>query len=417
MTTPTDPDLSLLPTLNHQLRTTLHYLHYTQHFLPQHPEFKPLTSLTFVLTQPQSYNYFLHLYQWLTQQLPQHNTFEHVDLLDDPTTVCTALIEHLQQCRYAQKDDLQVIKLRSGRGGSVLRVLLYMSNLVIEQQQVQCSEPQHEVADGEEEEAEDEQEIEDEVGEDVTQPTSETTQQHQQSAHATTSSQSTQPPKTQSLTSEEQQQWYKEIETLGNQLKYRVGGLISGNEYQSHITLIQTCLQNSALPNAATSAAAVKQPPTAADANLDQELVNLSKHLSALTERITMQEQRLTKQYMRLAEQYSALTDNQQQLQSQYGGVSAEVDSLQQQLVGLTEQHERLKQQINERDVVNKDQSPLKRLSTALNALKRESQALDVKLGVLQQQWISTQVRHRAHHAYSQHKQPKGILTNGEEDV
>jgi len=122
-------------------------------------------------------------------------------------------------------------------------------------------------------------------------------------------------------------------------------------------------------------------------------LNKIGKELRAAVDRIGAKERNINKDFEHLGNDFREKQTKLDEVQEKYNKVSANVSELMTSLVEKNEQIELLKAQMGERNNSMTDNTPLRRINDALSELKKEVDAMELRIGVVAQTLMQSKLK------------------------
>ena len=343
---------------------------------------------------------FVEICGWLCDQIGGPDMFQR-EAFDDPNTVVNKLMLALRQLDFRSNFPAQ--KLKSAHGEPVCSVIEFLCDRVLESNNHRWTQPRHKKEDEMEmgdapDDEEDEDAIDEEndmgIDEDVLfqeaagQEVEETSMDN--SAH-------------QILHAEvDPVAWKTELERVGPKL--RAGASLPTNEWRSHVDQ--------------TSASRAKIDAVLTDTSSD--LKNLNKDVSDELNKLMTKEKYLNHQFAALSADYREVKVKLEELDSRSGSGNEKLSKLTAELDEITERMDDLKENFESKDSGMHDTSPLVRIKAALQQIKQECQAFDLRIGVVSHSLLVARVASSARkrigaqqHAKRRRNKKKGRGSDG----
>ncbi|KAF2350896.1 Intra-flagellar transport protein 57 [Trinorchestia longiramus] len=133
---------------------------------------------------------------------------------------------------------------------------------------------------------------------------------------------------------------------------------------------------------------------------IDESLIYAQKQLDALhseiaqsLEKIGSREKYINAEVEQLLTEYRNLQNQASETQEQYKSVSGNLTQKSHELAQITDHLDKIKHEMEERSSSMTDGTPLLNVRRALTRVKNELTAIDVRIGVVQQKLLITQLR------------------------
>lgn len=347
---------------------------------------------------------FVDLCSWLCENCSRDQIFER-DQFDDPNTIVNNLLMALRGLGYQSSFAPQKLKL--GHGEACCDALNFLASRALESRKFRWGTPQY-VADPaddggdnngdgineDEDEENDDDEIEDEViggvdEDNLYQPEmgrTESVDMSMDNSHYQVLEGGVDPI-----------EWKTEVERVAPRL--RVPANLGANEWRSHVDQV------------ATSKGSIEKilGDTQADLNI------VSRTVGEEMARAQTKEKYMNHQFNHLATAYGEHKKSLEELEKGRDGTNEKVSKLTNDLAELTDKLDEIKESFESKDSGMHDQSPLVRMKAALQQIKNESYAFDLRIGVVSHSLLAARIaqsnRRRAHHAQkikARHAKKKG---------
>ncbi|KAA0203684.1 hypothetical protein HAZT_HAZT010552 [Hyalella azteca] len=344
---------------------------------------KPLNRHYFALATStgEQFYIFVSLAVWLINR--NGGNMEQPQETDEPNSVISNILDYLRQ--QGETLDFPPSKLKTGSGEQVIHVLDCLADLALKTTGFGWQKTEYPVeVEKEEEEGEDDAEVTIEKVEEEMQEIYEDDEEEDEEnirhlddfadLTRTIGGQMDRPEQIlhSNTTSEE---WRLELERVLPQL--RVTLKTDQRDWRSHIDQMHEYRSK-----------------------IDESLVYAQKQLDALhseiaqsLEKIGSREKYINAEVEQLLTEYRNLQNQSSETQEQYKSVSANLTQKSHELAQITDQLDRIKQEMEERSSSMTDGTPLLNVRRALTRVKNELTAIDVRIGVVQQKLLMTQLR------------------------
>ena len=356
---------------------------------------------------------FIDLSDWLCKAYSRDPIFER-DQYDDPNTVVNNLLMALRGLGYTSNFAPQKLKL--GHGEAVCEVLNFLADKALEARKFHWGTPVYpneadddaqDNGDGiNENDDEDEDEIEDEIeGGGI-----EEDGLYQQADGGRVED------KDMSLDNSHHHileggidpiEWKTEVERVAPRL--RAVAALGANEWRSHVD------------QAISSKDKIEK--VLAETQTDLTLVN--KQVGDELQRAQTKEKYMNHQFNHLATTFGEHKRGLDALEKSREVTNEKVSKLTNELAELTERLDEIKESFDSKDSNMHDQSPLVRMKAALQQIKNEAYAFDLRIGVVSRSLLAARIAqsnrkraHNAHKAKARHGKKKGTAhRNGHDDA
>lgn len=172
-------------------------------------------------------------------------------------------------------------------------------------------------------------------------------------------------------------QWQMEMERVGPRLKFKFRPGSESKEWRTHI-------EQSGQHEEKISKIFPESKVT---------LEKIGKDLRAAVERISNKERNINKDYEHLGNEFREKQKKLDEIQEKYNEVSQSVSELQTSLVEKTESVDLIKAQMGERNNSMTDNTPLRRIGDSLTVLKKEVDAMELRIGVVGQTLMTSKLK------------------------
>lgn len=337
---------------------------------------KPLTSLYFALPGKASeqFPYFSNLAGWLLKEM--NGDVEWMEF-DDPNSISNQIMEQLKSLGY--KAEFPVSKLRHGSGDAVCLALNFLldKSLAKKNWQVQSpvytkSEFAEEAVVDEDAEVGDGSDVDEDVAEDESgafendyyQPKNDRDEEEKRDMEMLEAK-------------VDPAEWKLELERVGPRLKFKADG--ASKEWRTHIEQSQKHEQqiNESFPEAKVA------------------LEKIGKELRAAIDRIGSKERNINKDFEHLGAEFREKQKKLDEIQEQYNELSKTVSEFTSGLAEKTDSVEMIKSQMNSQNSSMTDTSPLRKIQTALNSLRKEVNGMELRIGVVSQTLLQAKLKHQ----------------------
>jgi len=314
---------------------------------------------------------FVEIAEWLCEMIGGRSLFTK-EAYDDPNTVANKLMLALRSLDFRSNFPAQ--KLKAGHGDPVCSVLDFLTQKALETRSFKWNRPIYEDADDVEHGGEDVDEDEDAIDEEndggvdddalFQEPAGDDIDEvsMDQSAH-------------QILHAEvDPVAWKTELERVAPRLK--ANQTLSSNEWRAHVD--QTCSSREAI-----------------DKVLDDtsgDLRALNKDVSEELNKLSTKEKYINHQFTGVSADYRDVKAKLEELEKKSSVSNESVTKLTNELTELTERMDDLKESFESKDSGIHDTSPLVRMKAALQQIKQESQAFDLRIGVVSHSLLAARV-------------------------
>lgn len=182
-------------------------------------------------------------------------------------------------------------------------------------------------------------------------------------------------------------EWKLELERVGPRLKFKADG--ASKEWRTHIEQSQK------------HEGAITEAFPDAKVALDK----IGKELRGAIDRIATKERNINKDFEHLGADFREKQKNLDEVQEQYNELSKTVAEYTQLLADKTDSFEMIKSQYQNQNNSITDNSPLRKIKTALTELRKEVGAMELRIGVVAQTLLQAKIKHQAQeHASAQAK-------------
>ena len=335
---------------------------------------------------------FVDLAEWLCKQCSRDNIFER-DQYDDPNTVINNLLMALRGLGYSSNFAPQKLKLAHGE--AVCEVLDFLASKALEARKFRWGTPVYanDADDGADSNGDginedDDEEDEDEIQDDIVGGGVEEDGLYQQSDMGRVED------KDMSLDNSHHQildgyidpiEWKTEVERVAPRL--RTVASLGANEWRSHVD------------QAISSKGQIDK--ILGETQSDLSIVN--RQVSDELQRAQTKEKYMNHQFNHLATTFGEHKRGLDELEKKRESTNEKVMKATNELAELTERLDEIKESFDSKDSGMHDQSPLVRMKAALQQIKNESYAFDLRIGVVSHSLLSARIaqsnRRRAHHA------------------
>jgi len=340
---------------------------------------KPFSRIHFVFpaaNQSNQFNDFVDLCVWLCFKITRDQAFFKRDTYDDPNTVANKLMMALRDRQLDFKSTFPAQKLKIPHGEAVCTVLDFLADKALDSESFKWKVPKYidhdkvEQADVDNEEPEDEEIVEDgDIGvtEDI----------HQQDAIRDEIDEADADDEAHQILQAQIDpvEWKTELERVGPKL--RAQQTLSTNEWRGHVDQtvaskaeIETVLQDT-----------------------DGELKSMQKDVAEELNKMKTKETYINKQFSALCADYTEVKKKHEEVEAVSQKTNERVTKLTGDLAEQTERLDELKESYDSKDSGIHDTSPLVRIKAALQQIKQETQAFDLRIGVVSHALLSVKVR------------------------
>lgn len=168
--------------------------------------------------------------------------------------------------------------------------------------------------------------------------------------------------------------WKTELERVGPRLKAQQQ--LSSNEWRAHVD--QTCGSREKIDKVL--------------AETQGDLKGLNKDVGDELSKLSTKEKYINHQFMSISADYREVAAVLAELEKKSGGSNERVSKLTNELTELTERMDDLKENFESKDSGIHDTSPLVRIKAALQQIKEECQAFDLRIGVVGHSLLAARV-------------------------
>jgi len=314
---------------------------------------------------------FMEVSAWLcdmiSPDLYQKETY------DDPNTVVNKLMLALRSVGFNGNFPAQ--KLKAANGEPVCAVLDFLTDQAMEAQKLRWKHPKHEENEAVEEEGDDlDDELEDGI-DDEAEGGVDDDALFQEPVGTEVDEMSLDHSAHQILHAEvDPVAWKTELERVGPRLKAQLQ--LSSNEWRAHVD--QTCGSQD------------KINKVLGDTHGD--LRGLSKDVREELNKLSTKEKYINHQFMSISADYREVAQKLEELEKKSGESNERVSKLTNELTELTERMDDLKENFESKDSGIHDTSPLVRIKAALQQIKEECQAFDLRIGVVGHSLLAARV-------------------------
>ena len=373
--------------LQSELIYKLQLLQYNTLFIQKYNQFTLLNRASFIIQNNINFTYFISLIQWLLSlqsdiqyiQLVQYNTY------DDPNTIIDQIIKLMKLMGYTGL--LEHTKLRTATGSHCIELLEYLCNYIMSYNSIHIDTIQYMSGNDELNQLINNNEHDDSIDDDIIVSNNNTS--HHQSH--TSSKPITDSAAAQSDRIQLQQlniQLDNELEQYNKKLLFKPNS-ITGNKH----------IMATSLNTAASLQSTVHTYITTVHSDqLDKLLYNVYHELQSMESNIQQTEKQWSRTYSDIAPQYNSIHTDYIDSQNEYNELQQKLNESHSNMQQLVQQCELIKSQISERDTINKDNQPLKKIQLAYTQLKSEYNKLDTTLKLHCSQSMSNQIKIRSIH-------------------
>ena len=355
---------------------------------------------------------FVDLSDWLCKQCSRDPIFER-DQYDDPNTVINNLLMALRGLGYSSNFAPQKLKLAHGE--AVCEVLNFLADKALEARKFRWGTPVYanDADDGADDNGdginEDEDEDDDEIEDDIVGGGVEEDGLYQQTDSGRVED------KDMSLDNSHHHileggidpiEWKTEVERVAPRL--RAVAALGANEWRSHVD------------QAISSKEKIEK--VLGDTQGDLALVN--RQVGEELQRAQTKEKYMNHQFNHLTTAFGEHKRSLDELEKRREGTNEKVSKLTNDLAELTDRLDEIKESFDSKDSGMHDQSPLVRMKAALQQIKNESYAFDLRIGVVSHSLLAARIaqssRRRAHHASkakARHGKKKGASRHRHDDA
>jgi intraflagellar transport protein 57 len=355
----------------------LKILDYEDNYLkPRAGRLYPRTFFCIPTSPAEQFPQFSQLVMWLFKDLGvldlEWNEF------DDPNMICKSIMECAGKLGY--QADISEQKLRPGSGESVMMLLNFVLDKCLTNKRFQVQIPKYpdEAAMATTQEpttADDaDAEIEDHVDDDI----DEKEQEDDDGTRGNDIGISGEDTMLGILESSiKPEEWLLELERVGPLLKIKKNAEPT-KEWRTHLEQ------------------SIKYEKELSDAypEVKASLEKLGDTVRKALDRISGREKHINQQFEHLGSEYREKQTNFEQIRSTYNELSQSVSELTQELSARTDEVDSIKGSMGERNSSMTDTAPLKRIQTAVAALKGEVKHMELRLGVLGQTLLQHKLKH-----------------------
>ncbi len=346
---------------------------------------------------------FVDLCEWLCSCISRDDLFRR-DQYDDPNTVVNKLLLALRGLGFDLSFPSQ--KLKTANGEPVCAVLDFLASKALEARSFQWGFPKYDTASGDDGEilgmdddmddaakTGDEDEIEDELdnvglntaeeeagvgdGADLTNGRSEGQEYEALDSSAHNIMHAALDPV----------EWKQEVERVAPKLRQH-SQAVGGSEWRSHVD--QTVQGKGQIEKVMAEAR--------------DDLAVIGRQVEGELQRAATKEKYINHQFSSLTSDYAQVRKVLDELESNSSSTNDKVSKMTNELAELTDKLEEMKESFESKDSGLHDTSPLVRMKTALQQIKQESYAFDLRIGVVSHSLLAARVsvsnrRRTAHHA------------------
>jgi estrogen-related receptor beta like 1 len=357
----------------------LKLLNYERDLLSKHSDLKPLNRVYFAQTGKASeqFPYFAHLAQFLFRKCGLSEVFDWNEF-DDPTSISAAILDQLKRLNFPF--DFPASKYRHGSGEAVVATLDYLCDRALQARRIVIQAPIYtsaSVNEGDEQGVttqdgdEDEDVEEEKADEEITEEDGDNGEVHNSLASPKSIGRSEWGDQTRPqeilISKVDPNEWKLELERVEPQLKLKAA--TSGKEWRTH------------LDAAAKHNSAMTEVFPLARSALEKMAGNLKKAI----EKIQSQERRINKDHETICQEFRGRKEVQDNHDREFTNVTEEINQLKVKFESTEEEIRKIKSQMNEKNNTMTDTQPLRKISSALAAIKKEISSMELRIGVLSQ--------------------------------
>lgn len=380
--------------LNEDIVDKLRVLSYEREFC-RVKSHKPLSRTFFALPgrQEEQFPYFASLCAWLLREVSQD--FIEWSEFEDPNTINDSIVHEVKRLGF--EGDIPQNELRSGHGDGVVLVLSFIIDKVLQARHWRPSAPVYIDVPGDAEEAIVDQEAElhdDQIEEDFVGGNDDDDHNYfggmgggDDGIRVDGSSRVPGDDGTDGIDHHVVQgvmeakvdpaEWRLEVERVGPLLKFKPRAH-AAKEWRAH------------LEQSVKHAAALKEHYPATQT----ALAKLASKMNALTEQISSKERQINKEFDHLGGDCRVKQQALNATQQRYNDISKAVAELTEELAQKTDAVELVKSQMDEKNNSMVDTSPLRRITASLASLRQEVQAMELRIGVVNQTLLQSKLKH-----------------------
>ncbi|KAK3239465.1 hypothetical protein CYMTET_16032 [Cymbomonas tetramitiformis] len=346
------------------------------------PFWAPLTRTYFASPSPnnnqnEQFFYFTSLVTWLLNATGRN--FTAPQQFDDPNAACTNILMELKESGFATPN-FPPAKLKSGYGEAICGVLDNLADLVLEKQGFTWKKAVYQ-PDGYVEEAEVDEGADlgaemgdaDNIG-GLPEPEEEEAYMEGVRGNETSEKDSTDGPLESKIDAAE---WKLELERVGPQLRVTV--VPDGKDWRTHLEQTHQHQQTieDALPDSKS------------------QLDRVESEVTGALEKITTREKFVNNQFEHLTREYRAVREQLAQVQERYNKSTENVAELTNELAHVSEELENIKNTMTEKGDNISDTSPLVKIKSAIQRLKVELKAMEVRIGVAEHALLQVNLKNK----------------------
>ena len=312
---------------------------------------------------------FVSICSWLIAEASGDLALFKRDQFDDPNAVINKLLLALRKLDF--RASFQPAKLKAAYGEAVCSVLDFLTEKALAARRLEWSSPVYPDADkAEAVEDDEEEEVVDEAAGEA--PDEEQVFEESRPEAGEASSDDVAHQVLEAKV--DPVEWKTELERVGPRL--RAGQTLSSNEWRAHVDLT------------VTSRGAI----TRVLEDTRGDLSSLSKDSGEELGRMRTKEKYLNHQFSAICEEYAALKRTLDELEGKSSASGERVARLTSEASELGDKLEELKESFESRDNGASDTSPLVRIKAALQQVKAEIQAFDLRIGVVSHSVLAARV-------------------------
>ena len=314
---------------------------------------------------------FVSISSWLCTEISGDPELFKRDQFDDPNAVVNKLLLALRKLDF--RATFQPAKLKAAYGEAVCSALDFLTERAMAARRLEWSSPTY--PDADKAEAAEDDEDDDEVVDEAAGEAPDEEQVFEESRAEAGEVSSDDIAAHQVLEAKvDPVEWKTELERVGPKL--RAGQALSTNEWRAHVDLTVT----------SRGAIAKVLEDTRSD------LAGLSKDSADELARMRTKEKYLNHQFSAICEEYAAVRRQLEELEAKSAASGERVARLTGEAAELGDKLEELKESFESRDSGASDASPLVRIKAALQQIKAEIQAFDLRIGVVSHSVLAARV-------------------------
>lgn len=342
---------------------------------------KPFSRIHFVFPSPNNshqYDEFIDICSWLFKEIKNDDKFFKRDEYDDPNTVANKLMLALRNLEF--KLSFQSQKLKLAHGEAVCSVIEFLADKALETKKFKWGKPVYsKVSNIEQEDTPDDPDVDD-IDEEPDLAIEDDTL-FAEAARNEMADVSIDGSAHQILhTQVDPVKWKTELERVGPKL--RTQQQLATNEWRAHVD--QT--------------AASKGHITKVLADTQGDLQTMHKEVAEELSKMRTKEKYINHHFTNLCNEYKEVKVKLEELEAVSSKTNERIAKLTNELAEKTEALEELKESFDSRDSGMHDTSPLVRIKAALQQIKSEIYAFDLRIGVVSHALLVAKVNSTARH-------------------